>query len=151
MSSREIQRLKGDRIKINLPEQYRQILLDLHEMAVTHLLAESPVTKRIFPTAYRNSPEMEMDYQRLTRESLTKHHQQQLTTFEQTIFKTEITMDEALSWVGALNDMRLILGTALDVNQEHKIPEENDPNYEGFVVYDFLTYLQEAILEAMQS
>ncbi len=151
MSSREIKKIGEDRFKLDLHPQVRQLLLDLQEMALSHLEDNTPVARRLYPVAYQNSPEMEMDFQKLTREPLTNHHRQNLTTFEKTLVKSELTQDEALAWMSALNDMRLILGTALDIDEDQVTPTEDDPNYEGFVVYDLLTYLQGVLIEELQS
>lgn len=150
MASQEIHKISDDRIKVDLSDQVRQILLDLKEMVVSHLVTESPATKRIFPVAYKNSPEMEMDYKKLTREPLSNHHEKNLDILESTLHNSELTIDEALAWIGALNNMRLILGTALDVKEDQDFPGEDDPNYEGYVVYDLLTYLQGSLIEEIQ-
>lgn len=150
MASQEIHKISDDCIKVDLSGQVRQILLDLKEMVASHLAIESPATRRIFPVAYNNSPEMEMDYKQLTREPLNNHHEENLDTFENTLYNSELTMDQALSWIGALNNMRLILGTALDVKEDQVFPSEDDPNYEGYVVYDLLTYLQGSLIEEVQ-
>lgn len=150
MPIREISRVEGNRFQIDLPSQVRQILSDMEEMALAHVAAESPVAKRIFPSAYRNSPEMEMDFQKMTREALGEHHRSNLETFKNSLYNSEITFDEALAWVGALNSMRLILGTALDVQEDQDPPDEEDPDYQGYVIYDLLTYLQGAVIDALQ-
>ncbi|NNN18269.1 MAG: DUF2017 family protein [Acidimicrobiaceae bacterium] len=150
MSTREIKKIQENKFKVDLHPQVRQILGDLKELTLSHIEDNSPTAQRIFPVAYRNSPEMEMDYQNLTREPLTNHHRDSLAVFEKSLSKPELTEDEVLAWMCALNDMRLILGTALDISEEHATPEENEPNYEGYVVYDLLTYLQGVLIEEIQ-
>ncbi|MCL5077540.1 MAG: DUF2017 domain-containing protein [Actinobacteria bacterium] len=150
MSAREIEKVGDDRFKIELADQVRQLLLDLKEMTLTHVVSESPIAKRIFPTAYNNSPEMELDFEKLTREPLMNHHQENLSLFERSLFKNEINQEEVLAWISALNNMRLILGTALDIQEDQEIPKETDPNYEGYLVYDLITYLQGALIEEIQ-
>ncbi|TAN20330.1 MAG: DUF2017 family protein [Actinomycetota bacterium] len=151
MSDKEIEKIGHDRFKIDLHPQVRQLLVDMKDVALNHVEENSPATRRIFPVAYRNSPEMEMDFSQLTREPLMRHHRETLSIFENTLSKSEITEDEALAWLNALNDMRLILGTALDIDEDRAVPDENDPNYEGYVVYDLLTYLQGVLIEEIQS
>ncbi len=150
MPGKEIERIGPDKFRIDLPLQVRQLLIDMKELALTHVEENSPASRRIFPVAYENSPEMEMDFSQLTREPLTRHHRETLEMFGSSLSNSEITEDEALAWMNALNDMRLILGTALDIDEERAAPDENDPNYEGYVVYDLLTYLQGALIEEIQ-
>ncbi|MDA8080109.1 MAG: DUF2017 family protein [Actinomycetota bacterium] len=151
MPSREIRRISEDSFRLDLHPQVRQLLLDLKEMTLSHVEDNSPVARRIFPVAYQNSPEMEMDFQQLTREPLTNHHRHNLTIFERTLSRSELNQLEALAWMSALNDMRLILGTALDLSEDEVTPAEDDPNYEGYVVYNLLTYLQGVLIEEVQS
>lgn len=150
MAPQEVRRIEGDRFAIDLDHRVRQVLLDLKEMAVAHLAVESPATTRIFPVTYQNSPEMELDFQKLTRAPLTDHHQACLDTFANTLFLDELSLDEILAWLGALNNIRFILGSALEIDQDREAPEKDDPNYEGFVVYDLLTYLQSAIIDELE-
>ncbi len=151
MSSREIKRINEDSFRLDLHPQVRQLLLDLKEMTLSHVEDNSPAARRIYPIAYQNSPEMEMDFQQLTREPLTNHHRHNLTIFESTLSKSELTQHEALAWMSALNDMRLVLGTALDLSEDEVTPAEDDPNYEGYVIYNLLTYLQGVLIEEVQS
>lgn len=150
MPSEEIRKVGNNTFKVDLSNQVRELLADMREMTLTHVAAESPIAKRLFPSAYQNSPEMELDYQKLTHEPLAGHHQANLSKFEETLYNSELDEEEALAWIGALNNMRLILGTALQIEEDQPFPDENDPNYEGFVVYDLLTYLQGAFIEEIQ-
>ncbi len=151
MAPQEIRRIDHGRFEIDLHPQIRQLLLDLKEMTLSHVEEASPTAKRIYPVAYQSSPEMEMDFERLTREPLTDRHRQNLNIFEGSLSKSELSEDEALAWIGALNDMRLVLGTALDIAEDQETPDEDDPNYDGYVVYDLLTYLQGMLIDEMQT
>lgn len=151
MAAREIRKVSPNEFELDLHPQIRQLLMDLRDMTISHIEEGSPVTKRIYPTAYQNSPEMEMDFKKLTRDALTDHHRQNLAVFQSTLSKSKLDEVEALAWMGALNDMRLILGTALDIQEDQNVPSEDDPNYEGYVVYDLLTYLQGVLIEELQS
>ena len=151
MAPQEIRRIDQGRFEIDLHPQIRQLLLDLKEMTLSHVEEGSPAAKRIYPVAYQSSPEMEMDFERLTREPLTDRHRQNLNIFESSLSKSELSEDEAHAWMGALNDIRLVLGTALDIAEDQEAPDENDPNYDGYVVYDLLTYLQGMLIEEMQA
>lgn len=150
MPSDEIEKIGNNTYRVDLSTQVRTLLGDMREMTFAHVEAESPIAKRLFPNAYQNSPEMELDYQQLTHEPLAGHHQANLATFEETLFNTELNEDQALAWIGALNNMRLILGTALEIDENQSVPDESDPNYEGFVVYDLLTYLQGVFIDEIQ-
>ncbi len=63
--------------------------------------------------------------------------------------------DEQLSWLRALNDLRLAIGTRLDIKEEddyatwEKLPDD-DPRRLTYDLYDWLGYLQSALLHNMR-
>jgi hypothetical protein len=63
--------------------------------------------------------------------------------------RIELTPEQADTWLTALNDVRLALGTALDVSEE--MPEElppDDPRASHLGVYHWLTFVQDALVQA---
>ena len=64
----------------------------------------------------------------------------------------ELTGEEADGWLSALNDVRLALGTALEV--EDDMPEElpeDDLRREHLGVYQWLTWVQDSLVESLTS
>lgn len=64
--------------------------------------------------------------------------------------KVRLTMDEAQAWLSALNDVRLALGTVLEVTED--MPDElppTDPRGPYLGVYHWLTYVQESLVHAV--
>jgi hypothetical protein len=62
--------------------------------------------------------------------------------------RVELTVEQADAWLAALNDVRLALGTALDVSEE--MPEElppDDPRSSHLGVYHWLTFVQDALVQ----
>jgi hypothetical protein len=62
--------------------------------------------------------------------------------------KIELTPEQADTWLAALNDVRLALGTALDVSED--MPEElspEDPRAPHLGVYHWLTFVQDALVQ----
>jgi hypothetical protein len=62
--------------------------------------------------------------------------------------KVELTPAQADTWLAALNDVRLALGTALDVSED--MPEElpdGDPRAGHLGVYHWLTFVQDALVQ----
>jgi hypothetical protein len=63
--------------------------------------------------------------------------------------RIELTPEQADTWLTALNDVRLALGTALDVSEE--MPDEfppDDPRSAHVGVYHWLTFVQDALVQA---
>jgi uncharacterized protein DUF2017 len=61
-----------------------------------------------------------------------------------------LTYEQADAWLAALNDVRLALGTALDVTEDmpDELPED-DPRAPHLGVYHWLTWVQESLVEAL--
>jgi Domain of unknown function (DUF2017) len=61
--------------------------------------------------------------------------------------RVQLTLEEAEAWLSALNDVRLALGTVLEVTED--MPEElptTDPRAPHLGVYHWLTYVQETLV-----
>jgi len=72
-----------------------------------------------------------------------------LETLPQDGGRVELTPEQADAWLTALNDVRLALGTALDVSED--MPEElpdDDPRGPHLGVYHWLTFVQDALVQA---
>ena len=63
--------------------------------------------------------------------------------------RVELTPDQADAWLAALNDVRLALGTALDVSED--MPDDvdpDDPRAAHLGVYHWLTFVQDGLVQA---
>ena len=66
--------------------------------------------------------------------------------------RVELTATQADAWLAALNDVRLALGTALDVSED--MPDElppDDPRSGHLGVYHWLTYVQDGLVQSRAS
>jgi Domain of unknown function (DUF2017) len=64
--------------------------------------------------------------------------------------KIRLSLEQAEAWLSALNDVRLALGTALDISED--MPEElppEDPRAPHLGVYQWLTWMQESLVHAV--
>lgn len=64
--------------------------------------------------------------------------------------QVRLTDEQAAGWLSALNDVRLALGTVLDVTED--MPDElpdSDPRAAHLDVYHWLTYVQESLVQAI--
>ena len=64
-----------------------------------------------------------------------------------------LTSDELEGWLGALESLRLYLGTQLDVTEEtYEVTlHADDPDAPGLALYGYLSWLQEQAVEALSS
>src|SRR5436190_1624534 len=113
---------------------------------------DDPSLRRLFPTAYPDDPERDREYRQLVGDELLDRRRASLDTIQATIDATTLSEDEVLAWMGAINDLRLVLGTRLDVSEETEpIPAPDDPDAPMLVLYGYLGYLLETIVEALSS
>ena len=74
-------------------------------------------------------------------------HREALTVLERTAENERLDPAEVDAWLAALNDLRLVLGTRLDVTEE-LYEGEIDPADSELGVFLYLTWLQEQFVEA---
>jgi hypothetical protein len=119
--------------------------------------SDDPAMARLFPDAFRDDPEASGEFRRFTERSLRDLKGAQARTALQTLqrsgSKVTLSLDEAGSWLGALNDLRLTLGTRLEITEDGmeelaSLPDD-DPRAPTFHVYDWLTFLQESLVLAV--
>lgn len=118
---------------------------------------EDPALARLLPDAYLDDDAAAAQFRRFTERSLREtklaHTQTALETLRRSGEKVTLSSDEAGAWLGALNDVRLALGTRLGVTEEGmeelaSLPDD-DPRAPTFHIYDWLTYLQETLVRAL--
>lgn len=120
---------------------------------------DDPALERLLPDAYRDDAEAAGEFRRFTERSLregkvanAKAVQAWLETAEGEV---EITDDDVPAWLGFLNDTRLTLGTRLGITEDNHeeladLPAD-DPRSGLFQVYDWLTFIQESIVQRLLS
>jgi hypothetical protein len=76
-----------------------------------------------------------------------------LAAFEQTVDNPRLDEEEALAWMRAINDLRLLLGTRLDVSEDpaERRVSPDDPRAPGFALYDYLSLLTQELVEALDT
>ena len=72
-----------------------------------------------------------------------------LDKVEETLDADVVTEEQLLAWMGAVNDLRLVLGTRLDVSEDMEEMDPDDPDAPLFEVYDYLAWLLENIVAAL--
>ena len=111
---------------------------------------DDPGLRRLFPQAH-DDPQSEEQYRSLVRDQLVDGRSKAAVTMRETLRKDSLTTDEADAWLRALNDLRLVLGTRLDVTEDldYENLDLNEPRGRDLAVYGYLTWLQEQLVEAL--
>ncbi len=105
--------------------------------------------RRLFPAAYPTDTSAEASYVSLVRADLIEHHRNALSVLARTASATHLTDDEAEAWLTALNDLRTVIGTSLGITEDMVEPSPADPRHAEWICYDYLTYLQSLVVDAL--
>ena len=111
-----------------------------------------PVLARLLPDAYRDDPGAAGEFRRLTEGSLRRDKVSAADRLLATLpgeGSGEVRLDPELTetWLSTINDVRLALGTRLEVTEEMAEPDPEDPDAPAYVVYLWLTELQGVLIE----
>lgn len=150
--TRRVRRTRRGDFDVKLPAEERALLRDLAPQlrALLDVDLDDPSLRRLFPVAYPDDPERDREYRQLVGYELLERRRASLDTLVATIEATRLSEDELLAWMGAINDLRLVLGTRLDVSEDmDPIPAPDDPDAPMLVLYGYLGYLLESIIDAL--
>ncbi|MFC6239213.1 DUF2017 domain-containing protein [Longivirga aurantiaca] len=118
---------------------------------------DDPALARLLPDAYADDDEASSEFRRFTERSLREtkmnHAATVLRALAEADRKVVVPDDEIASWMGALNDLRLALGARLGLTEDNHEGfydlDEDDPGFVHVHVYDWLTFLQETLVQAV--
>lgn len=149
---RLVERRRDGSYVVRLGEDERRLLASLPVQLARVVEAEpdDPWLQRLFPTAYPKDPDREDEWRLLMSVDLHDRRQAQLRTLAETAGATSLTEEELLTWSQALNDLRLYLGTRLDLTEETTADDlEDEHDRDLYLLYSWLGYLQEAVIDAL--
>jgi hypothetical protein len=156
MIRRRIRPLRKSRgCELHLSSEERQLLESLPEQlsgVIRSLdLGESPPEnlRRLFPRAYSRDDEAEAVFQRSTRGELVESHISALAALAGSARCRQLDEETMAAWLTALNDLRLVLGTALGVTDNEAVVSGQVGNSE-LMIYQYLTLLQSELVDAME-
>ena len=128
----------------------RMLLGRLLDRLDARLDVEDPTTKRLFPPAYPDDADAEADFRAMARGELLDVRHEAIATVRSTLYAEELDAVQTAAWLGVLNDLRLVIGTEIDVKQDlGEIPDEDDPRHQGFIEYVFLGWLVEQFVDVL--
>jgi hypothetical protein len=150
---RRIDRAATGRYTVRLPAAERELLTDLVEQLREVLLSstDGPNVRRLFPTAYHDDPDRDREYQQLVRDELLERRLASLAVVEETAQARELDEAGLTGWLTALNDLRLVLGTRLDVSEDDLEVDPDDPNAPAQAVYHYLGMLLGEAVDALEA
>jgi hypothetical protein len=153
-SERRIERAGDGSYVLRLPEEERALLRFLPGdlRALLDAVPDDPGLRRLFPHAYDDERD-EAAYRELMGNELQEGRRRALDVLAETAKAERLTGEQAQAWLTALNDLRLVLGTRLEVTDESLLEDltEDDPRAPELALYAYLSWLQEQLVEALSS
>ncbi len=153
-----IKRTRRGDFLVRLPPTERALLRRAPEELRT-LLAEGdpardPALRRLFPPASLEDEGLRAEFERLTRDELLRERLAAAETMARTADAGRLSEDELLAWLAVVNDVRLILGTRLDVTEETTFEDfaalpEDDERARTYALYAYLTFLEDQMVAAL--
>lgn len=116
---------------------------------------EDPALQRLLPDAYGDDEAAAAEFRRLMDGELRRH---KATALERLLAGSRepslrLSADDAEAWLRGLNDIRLVLGVRLDVQEDMDALVAtlvaDDPRLPLLYAYDRVTRLQDAMLDAL--
>lgn len=146
---------RGRGCALNLPSEERTLLETLPS-ELTGVLkgldhsGELPENlRRLFPRAYVSDDEAERSYSSATRAELADGHMAALSTLAGTAQASSLTEEQMGEWMAALTDLRLVLGTVLQVTDDEAWVVAHQGESEA-IIYHYLTMLQSELIDVME-
>jgi hypothetical protein len=143
---------RGD-FRVRLLPRERELLRGLPGQLREQLDGGDPSLARLFPPAYPDDPSADHEYERLVGRELRDGKLAALGVLERTADAERLDEKQLGAWLGALESLRLVLGTRLDVSEEMYAtpPDPYDPQAPMLALYGWLSWLQEEVVEALAS
>jgi hypothetical protein len=144
----------NDLFEITLTVDERSTLLSFVDQ-LSEILEMGPDDarlRRLFPTAYHENPEHDAEYQGYMRDELTQSRSASIVVVKEVLESTElITAAQLHAFMTVLNNLRLVLGTLLDVGEDdfEDDIDENDPAFGQWQLYGYLGWLMEWTISAL--
>ena len=164
--SRRFKRRRGGGVRVSLSEPEIELLRTIPGELGGVLSAppdpDDPVRTRLFPRAYLDptDEDSEREWQELVHPELVRERLAALELLTASLDRAkhakdsasvDLTPEETEAWLGVLNDARLALGTRLGVSEEPDVEmvEEDSPEAAGHAVYQWLTWVQGELVDAL--
>jgi hypothetical protein len=146
-----VDRRRDGRYRLRLTADERNLLRTLPAQLLAILGTDDPALRRLEPPAYQDDPEREAEYRRLVGDDLLEQRREALRVMADTVDAESVGPEEMAAWLGALNDLRLVLGTRLDVTEElyEEGVSDDDPRAPAFALFGYLGWLEEQVVEAL--
>ncbi|MCA1833819.1 MAG: DUF2017 family protein [Actinomycetota bacterium] len=156
---RPFTRARNGRIELRLAPQETDVIRPLFSQMLDVLGADEQPDdlRRLFPPAYPDDDAAQQEFIHFTRDELLAAKKQALKTADATLERgrwkrgylaVALNDEEQHAWLGALNDLRLFLGTRIGVTED-MFDDPADAEDPAGRLYLFLGWLQQHLVDAL--
>lgn len=114
---------------------------------------DDPAVLRLFPDAYGDDAGAAGDFRRYTEGDLRAGKRAAAAAVLAAVPRgggaVLLDRDTCDLWLGCLNDLRLVLGTRLDVTQDTELEDVEEGDQRLYAVYGWLGWAQESLLACL--
>jgi hypothetical protein len=133
------------------------LLLDQLEQLLTadaDDLGDDPVLQRLLPAGHRSDAEIAAEYREMTESALRGGKADDLATVRATLppdgGEVRLDPEQAVAWLRTSNDLRLALGTRLEITEDSEPPDDvSGEDGQQLAVYYWLTAVQGSLVDAL--
>jgi hypothetical protein len=147
-----IERTRDGDFRLRLSDGERELLTSLPAELTALIEADpaDPELRRLFPPAYEDDEESEVEFHRLMHEELLAGRREALQVLAESARSDRLSSEQLDAWLRALTDLRLALGTRLGVTEEtyDREIDPDDPRAFELSVFAYLSWLQEHAVAA---
>ncbi|MDQ3954596.1 MAG: DUF2017 domain-containing protein [Actinomycetota bacterium] len=147
----------GSGIALMLETDEAVVVGRLLDDMIEFLSAENPddaIEERLFPSAYDDDAEAKKFTDMVgdeLRSTKMKNFEVMRAGIDHSGGRTILTPDDVETWLRGLTDLRLALGTRLEVTEEKmaRIPEADDPEAPALGLLHWMAWLQEMLIDSL--
>jgi truncated hemoglobin YjbI len=144
----------GGGVDVVLPDDVRDLLSSLARQLAELIddpeAARDPGLQRLFPAASMDDPMEALGFEQLMGDALRQGKREAAAVLRATANATHLNGEETLAWMRCINDIRLVVGTRLDIQEDTDIEAlfSDELMEQAAVTYVALTELVEMLARA---
>lgn len=153
MLGRRVKRRRDGTYELGVTADERDVLSHVAGQLREALIVDTdaPTLQRLFPTAYPDDPERDAGYHALVRDELLSRHLEAVDTLQATVTAGEVDEAGLDGFMRACNDLRLVIGTRLDVSEDMEPLDLDDDDAPALAVYEYLGMLVALAVDALMA
>jgi hypothetical protein len=131
------------------------LLLDqLEQLLDADDVGDDPVMRRLLPDGHRSDADIAAEYREMTESALRGGKADDLATVRATLptdgGEVRLDPEQAAAWLRTSNDLRLALGTRLEITDDTEPPDDvTGEEGQQLAVYYWLTAVQGSLVDAL--